>query len=87
MQLTSMGLQKRPRSGPVSDNSGKKAITYEATLPNGTVVRQKSFNVNQPDAFLGCFQDAAKRWLYSGIVATPQNWSGQIFIKARKVSK
>jgi hypothetical protein len=67
-----------------TDNTGKKAVTYEATLPDGRVVRKKSFNVDQPKAVLGCYQMNGV-WQYSGIAAAPENWGVQIFVEATRV--
>ena len=62
----------------------KKAVTYRATLPDGLEVTKKSFNVDQPEALLGCFLRNGV-WMYSSITATPQDWGVQIFVKAVRI--
>ena len=70
--------------GGTSANAGKKAVTYEATLPDGNVVRKKSFQVDAPEAVLGCYEHQGA-WYASGIAATPQRWSGQQFVPATRI--
>jgi hypothetical protein len=37
-------------------NTGRKAIKYEGRLPDGRIIQQRSFSVNEPVALIGCFQ-------------------------------
>jgi hypothetical protein len=77
--------------GGTSRNAGRKAVTYEALLPDGQMVRKTSFTVDQPVAVLGVYRhpDYTDRevWCWSGIAPEPQDWwSGQTFVEARRVS-
>lgn len=72
------------KRGGTSAVAGKKAVIYEATLPDGQVVRKRSFYVNQESAVLGCYQHDGK-WYASGIVDSPKAWGGQSFVEAKRI--
>lgn len=73
------------RRGGTSANAGRRASKYEATLPDGTVVRKRSYQVHQDTAHLGCYQHEGK-WYTSGVRAEPQDWPGQQWVECRRVS-
>lgn len=74
------------RRGGTGPTAGRVASTYEAELPDGRVVRKRSFHIHQPEALLGCYQDRAGNWHASGIVAEERDWGRQKFIVARRVA-
>ncbi len=71
------------KKGGTSANAGRTSSTYEAVMPDGTVVRKRSFHVHQDDALVGCFEHNGK-WHVSGVTDRVQNWGGQRFIPAKR---
>jgi hypothetical protein len=62
--------------------------TYEATLPDGTVVRTKSSNVHQETAMLGCWEFRAKWFaglIYADSTTAPQG-TGLTFVEAKRLT-
>ena len=70
------------KRGGTSKNAGKKASTYEATLPGGRVVRKRSFEFDTQEALLAyygsdddlranciCTAEWAERWGYRTVPA------------------
>lgn len=47
------------KRGGTSKNAGKTAATYEATLPDGTKVTKRSYEIDTPEALLAVYQGAA----------------------------
>jgi hypothetical protein len=58
-----MRYGQRDGDGPTA---GKKATTYEATLPDGIIRRKKSFQVDTPDAYMSIYQHDGV-WYLAGI--------------------
>lgn len=57
------------KKGGTSATAGKTAATYEATLPNGRVVRAKSFKVQADAAFLAIYLGThTGEWHVAGVV-------------------
>jgi hypothetical protein len=73
------------KKGGTSANAGRTAAVYEATLPDGTVVKKRSFHIFTETAVLGCYEHNGK-WAASGITDGPKDWGSQIFVDARRVS-
>jgi hypothetical protein len=72
------------------DEQEKEATssTYEATLPDGTVVRKKSSDVHQETAILGCWEFRAK-WFAGMIYAdskTAPLGTGLTFVEATRLT-
>jgi hypothetical protein len=44
------------QKGGDGPNTGKKATIYEATLPDGSVGRKKSFHIDASDAFMSIYE-------------------------------
>lgn len=65
-------------------NQNKKAVTYQATLPDGTVLKKKSFNIKSETALMGVYELNGKVTA-SGITDQVQDWPGQQFIKATRI--
>lgn len=65
--------------------TSKEKALYQATLPDGRVVRKWSLDVTQEDAFLGCVQRGG-RWQPTRIVSEPQDW-WQRFVPAKCVRR
>lgn len=72
--------------GGVGANRGRKAVLYEATLPDGTVIRKKSFQVDQEVAYLSTFQTSDDKWHPAGIYSEVRGWENYKFVEARRVS-
>lgn len=68
----------------VGANSGKKASTYVAYAKDGTKLVKKSYIVHADEAYIGAYQFNGK-WLASGVAPQPQDWGGQVFLKATKI--
>jgi len=71
--------------GGVGATRGKKASTYEATLPDGTVVQKKSFHVDTPAAWMSTYQTTDNKWHAGGIYAETKGWENYRFVEARRV--
>jgi len=72
--------------GGVGATRGRKSVLYEATLPNGKVVRKRSFFVDQEVAFLGTFQVSGGEWQPGGIFAEVKKMGDLYrFVEARRV--
>lgn len=56
------------KKGGTSVNAGRKASTYEATLPNGTVVRKRAFGVESPTAYIAYFKRTDGSFLAVAVV-------------------
>ena len=67
---------------------GVFSSTYEATLPDGTVVRKQSCDVHQDAAILGCYEYRAE-WMvgliYAEITTAPLG-TGLTLVQAERVS-
>ena len=57
------------KRGGTSVNAGRKATTYVATLPDGTIVRTCSYAIDADSAWIGAYEHAGQ-WHASGITAT-----------------
>lgn len=56
------------KKGGTSVNAGRKAATYEVTFPDGTKARKRSFAVDTPTAWVGCyFSERESRWYSAGV--------------------
>jgi hypothetical protein len=73
------------QKGGQGPTAGRKAVTYRATLPDGSVATKRSFHVDSAEAHLGCYQHDGK-WYVSAVVASPQPWPRQQFVPARRVT-
>lgn len=65
-------------------NKNKKSVTYQATLPDGTILKKKSFNIKTETAYMGICNLNGKP-TPSGITDKVQDWPGQQFIKATRM--
>lgn len=74
---------KKGQQGPIR---GHQASVYEATAPDGTVIRKRSFFVHTDDAFMGVFKDSTGTYVASGVTDGPKDWGAQEFVKATKIS-
>lgn len=74
------------RKGGTSATAGRKATTYEATAPDGTVLRKKSFQVGTDTAVMMIYRDPTGRWTASGVQAEAQDWGNQQPVQAKRIS-
>lgn len=74
------------QKGGDGPTSGLKATTYEVTLPDGRLVRKRSFQVSSPEALAMCYRDGNGAWAVSGIVEEARDWPGQVPRPARMVT-
>lgn len=74
------------KKGGTSVNSGRKARIYEATTPDGTVLRKKTFQVDADTAVMMVFKDPSGTWVASAVTAEPKDWGTQQAITATRVA-
>lgn len=84
------------KKGGTSKNAGKKATTYTATAPDGTVLTKKSFEFQCEDAFIGAYQHQGV-WHAAGVCGRRSERGepiyhsdpapGQIALPAKKKNK
>lgn len=75
-------MTKRHGIGPIAN---KKASTFQATAPDGTLLTKRSFNVHTDIAFMATYQ-YQKQWRAGGIQAEQQDWGpGQRWLSAIKI--
>jgi hypothetical protein len=67
----------------IGATNGKKATTYVATAPDGTILKKKSFFIHTETALIGAFQHEGK-WRASGVTEEVRDWGSQIFLEAQK---
>jgi hypothetical protein len=65
-------------------NKGKKSVTYQATLPDGTVLKKKSFNIKDEVALIAAIRLNGE-WFATGVTDRVQDWGGQEFFRATKL--
>lgn len=65
----------------IGENIGKKATTWMATAPDGTLLKKKSYNVHEEPAFMATYQSEGK-WIPSGVQKQKQDWGSQQWLPA-----
>lgn len=55
------------QKGGEGPNRGRKATTYTATAPDGTMLTKRSYQIDAPTAYLGAYQHQGV-WHAAGIV-------------------
>ena len=73
------------KRGGTSATAGRKAVTYEAVLPDGEIVRKRSFFIDQEHCYLGCYL-YNDRWHATVLTVEPKGGSDIIFVSATRVS-
>lgn len=68
----------------IGATSGKTTSVFQATAPDGTILKKKSFFIHTDTAFIGAFQFDGK-YRASGVTDKIQDWGQQIFLEARRI--
>jgi hypothetical protein len=66
-------------------NKGKQAVTYQATLPDGTVLKKKSFNIKDDVALIAAIKLNGE-WFATGVTDRVRDWGSQQFFRASRLS-
>ncbi len=75
-------MAKKYSEGP---NKSKVSSTYQATAPDGTVFKKKSFIVHSDTAYIAVYESINGGYAASAVTSKPMNWGTQIFIPAIKI--
>lgn len=76
---------KRGGEGPTA---GRRASVYEATAPDGTVLRRRSFKFHEAEGPMACHEHAGV-WYEQGVYAARPDWAGEatVMVPARLSTK
>lgn len=61
--------------------TGRKATTYTATMPDGTVLKKKSYFIHTDTAFIAAYKIQDK-YIASGVTREVHDWGSQQFFPA-----
>ncbi len=75
------------QKGGEGATKGKKATTYEATLPDGTKITKRGFIATGDEAWIAYYYDRDGKVRASAVRAKPEQWGNQQWVKATRVEK